>query len=58
MNTLEIYAEFVNWIFIVYLIIAALNIKCFETNQWVLTFIILAFTYFMRYVSKIEDTKE
>jgi len=57
MNNLEVYTEIVNWTFIIYLLIAALNTNCFSALQWILTFIVLLFSYFMRYVSKIEITE-
>jgi len=55
MEFLEIYTEFVNWAFIIYLIAAAIGTECFDKLQWTLTFIILGFSYFMRFVSQIED---
>ena len=55
MNALEWYTEIVNWIFIIYLIVGVIGTECFSKTQWVLTLIILLFTYFMRYVSKIRD---
>lgn len=53
MKPLEIYTELVNWVFIIYLIVSVLGTECFNRGQWVLTFTILGFSYFMRYVSKI-----
>lgn len=55
MKLIEVYTEIVNWLFIIYLIVRALNTNCFDKFDWTLTFIILIFTYFMRYVSKIEE---
>ncbi len=52
MNALELYTEFVNLIFIIYLLVAAINTECFSSLQWSFVFLILVFTYFMRYVSK------
>lgn len=58
MNPLEIYTEIVNWMFIIYLIISVMGTNCFNIFQWTLTFIILGFSYFMRYVSKIQNISE
>ena len=55
MNPLEIYTELVNWVFVIYLLISVYGTDCFSTSRWVLTFIILIFSYFMRYVSRTKE---
>lgn len=55
MNPLEAYTELVNWVFLIYLLIRALNTQCFNRIDWIFTFMILIFSYFMRYVSKMES---
>jgi hypothetical protein len=54
MRPLEIYTEIVNWMFIIYLLVSVLGTACFDRGQWVLTFVILGFSYFMRYVARMD----
>jgi hypothetical protein len=55
MKGLEILSELVNWVFLIYLFIRVLNTMCFSGFDWVMTLIILIFSYFIRYISKIEE---
>lgn len=55
MKTLSLFSEIVNWAVLVFIFMRVINTTCFNNTDWILTLIAVAFSYFIKYVSKYEE---
>jgi len=54
MKTLEVYSEIVSWSILLFIFLRVLGTQCFGKVDWILTLMGVLFSYFIRYVNKIE----